>query len=281
MFRRKFTLGWSITVGGTLVFLLFWTFFPIYWMLATSFKTNMDVFKLPPDFWPVAPTMENYAGLFSPETPIMRFFFNSFLTAILTVIVTIILATFTGYALSRLEFRFREQILVSVLITQMFPLVVMLAPLYVLYNKAHLLNTYVGMVIAFTSFALPFGIWMIKGFVDTVPYEIEQAAMVDGCTRFQAMIKVVLPLTLPGIVSTGIFAFLDAWNNLLFPMVLTNDIAMKTLPAGLVLVFTGAFKHNWGGMMAACILSTIPVVVIFILLQRYLVEGMTGGAVKG
>ncbi|WP_434512704.1 carbohydrate ABC transporter permease [Desulfitobacterium sp. AusDCA] len=281
MFRRKFTLGWSISVGGTLVILLLWTFFPIYWMISTSFKSNLDVFMLPPEWWPVNPTLENYAGLFSPETPIMKFFFNSFLTAILTVIVTIILATFSGYALSRLRFRFRQQILVSVLITQMFPLVVMLAPLYVLYNKAHLLNTYLGMVIAFTSFALPFGIWMIKGFIDTVPYEIEEAAMVDGCTRFQAMRRVVLPLTLPGIVSTGIFAFLDAWNNLLFPMVLTNDIAMKTLPAGLVLVFTGAFKHNWGGMMAACLISTIPVVIIFILLQRYLVEGLTGGAVKG
>ncbi|MEA4900680.1 carbohydrate ABC transporter permease [Desulfitobacterium sp.] len=281
MFRRKFTLGWTISVSATIGILLLWTFFPIYWMLSTSFKSNLDVFQLPPEWWPANPTMENYAGLFSPETPIMRFFFNSFVTSVLTVLVTLVLATFSGYALSRLRFRFRNQILVSVLITQMFPLVVMLAPLYVLYNKAHLLNTYVGMVIAFTSFALPFGIWMIKGFVDTVPVEIEEAAMVDGCTRFQAMRKVVLPLTIPGIVSTGIFAFLDAWNNLLFPMVLTNDITMKTLPAGLVLVFTGAFKHNWGGMMAACIFSTIPVVIIFILLQRYLVDGLTGGAVKG
>lgn len=241
----------------------------------------MDVFKLPPDFWPTNPTFENYTALFAPETPIIKFFINSFLSALLTVVVTIILATFSGYALSRLKFRFREQILVGVLITQMFPLVVMLAPLYVLYNKAHLLNTYLGMVIAFTSFALPFGIWMIKGFIDTVPYELEEAAMVDGCTRLQAMRKVILPLTLPGIVATGIFAFLDAWNNLLFPMVLTNDIAMKTLPSGLVLVFTGAFKHNWGGMMAACLISTVPVIIIFILLQRYLVEGLTGGAVKG
>lgn len=281
MFRRRYTLGWTITVGGTVAFLLVWTFFPIYWMASTSFKTNMDVFKLPPDFWPVNPTLENYANVISPETPIIRFFINSFLTALLTVVVTIVLATLSGYALSRLKFRFREQILVSVLITQMFPLVVMLAPLYVLYNKAHLLNTYQGMVIAFTSFALPFGIWMIKGFVDTVPFEIEEAAMVDGCTRLQAMRKVVLPLTLPGIVATGIFAFLDAWNNLLFPMVLTNDIAMKTLPAGLVLLLTGAFKHDWGGMMAASLMSSIPVIIIFIVLQRYLVEGLTGGAVKG
>lgn len=281
MFHRKFTLGWTITVSLTLIILLAWTFFPIYWMVSTSFKTNMDVFKLPPDFWPTNPTFENYTALFAPETPIMKFFINSFLSALLTVVVTIVLATFSGYALSRLKFRFREQILVSVLITQMFPLVVMLAPLYVLYNKAHLLNTYLGMVIAFTSFALPFGIWMIKGFIDTVPYELEEAAMVDGCTRLQAMRKVILPLTLPGIVATGIFAFLDAWNNLLFPMVLTNDIAMKTLPSGLVLVFTGAFKHNWGGMMAACLISTVPVIIIFILLQRYLVEGLTGGAVKG
>ncbi|HZK56243.1 MAG TPA: carbohydrate ABC transporter permease [Desulfosporosinus sp.] len=281
MFRRKFTLGWTITIGATLALLLLWTFFPIYWMISTSFKTNMDVFKLPPDFWPANPTLENYANLFSTATPILKFFYNSFLTALLTVVVTIVLSTLSGYALSRLKFRFREKILVSVLITQMFPLVVMLAPLYVLYNKTHLLNTYTGMVIAFTSFALPFGIWMIKGFVDTVPVELEQAAMVDGCTRLQAMWKVVLPLTTPGIVATGIFAFLDAWNNLLFPMVLTNDITMKTLPAGLVLVFTGAFKHNWGGMMAACLISTIPVIIIFILLQRFLVEGLTGGGVKG
>ncbi|MGI6286537.1 carbohydrate ABC transporter permease [Neomoorella humiferrea] len=281
MYRRRFSWGWNLTIWGTIIILLLWTLFPIYWMLSTSLKTNMDVFKLPPEFWPSHPTLDSYFNIFSGSSPIVRFFYNSFITSVLTVLITIVLATLSGYALSRLKFRFREQILVSVLITQMFPLVVMLAPLYILYNKAHLLNTYTGMVIAFTSFALPFGIWMIKGFIDSVPVEIEEAAMVDGCSRLKAMWTVVLPLTLPGIVATGIFAFLDAWNNLLFPLTLTNDIMMKTLPAGMVLVFTGVFKHEWSGMMAASFISTLPVLILFVLLQRYLVEGLTGGAVKG
>ncbi|MBE3571759.1 MAG: carbohydrate ABC transporter permease [Moorella humiferrea] len=281
MFRRRFSLGWTLTIWGTVIVILGWSLFPIYWMLATSLKTNMDVFKVPPDFWPLKPTLENYTALTTGISPIGRFFFNSLITALLTVLITIVLATLAGYALSRLKFRFRDQILVSVLVTQMFPLVVMLAPLYLLYVKAHLLNTYTGMVIAFTSFALPFGIWMIKGFIDSVPVEIEQAAMVDGCSRLKAMWTVVLPLTIPGIVATGIFAFLDAWNNLLFPLTLTNDIMMKTLPAGMVLAFTGQFKHDWSGMMAASFITTLPVLILFVLLQRYLVEGLTGGAVKG
>ncbi|WP_407305629.1 carbohydrate ABC transporter permease [Desulfosporosinus sp. SB140] len=281
MFRRRFSSGWAIFVWGSVAALLVWSLFPIFWMVSTSLKTDLDVFKNPPEIWPMHPTLQNYIGLTSGINPIPRFFFNSFFTALLTVVLTIVLATFAGYALSRLKFRFRDQILVSVLVTQMFPLVVMLAPLYLLYVKAHLLNTYFGMVIAFTSFALPFGIWMIKGFIDSVPVEVEQAAMVDGCSRMQAMRIVVLPLITPGIVATGIFAFLDAWNNLLFPLTLTNEIAMKTLPAGMVLAFAGQFKSDWGGMMAASFITTLPVLIIFILLQRYLVEGLTGGAVKG
>ncbi|MDQ7095320.1 carbohydrate ABC transporter permease [Desulfosporosinus sp. PR] len=281
MFRRRFSTGWAIFVWASVAILLVWSLFPIFWMVSTSLKTDLDVFKNPPEIWPMHPTMQNYIGLTSGINPIPQFFFNSFFTALLTVVLTIVLATFAGYALSRLKFRFRDQILISVLVTQMFPLVVMLAPLYLLYVKAHLLNTYFGMVIAFTSFALPFGIWMIKGFIDSVPVEVEQAAMVDGCSRMQAMRIVVLPLITPGIVATGIFAFLDAWNNLLFPLTLTNEITMKTLPAGMVLAFAGQFKSDWGGMMAASFITTLPVLVIFILLQRYLVEGLTGGAVKG
>ncbi|WP_242830502.1 carbohydrate ABC transporter permease [Desulfitobacterium hafniense] len=281
MFRRRLSLGWATFVWGSVAFIMAWTLFPIFWMVSTSFKTNLDVFKMPPELWPSQPTLENYIGLASGINPIPRFFFNSFITALLTVVLTTVLAVFAGYALSRLKFKFRDQILVSVLLTQMFPLVVMLAPLYLLYVKAHLLNTYLGMVIAFTSFALPFGIWMIKGFIDSVPVEVEQAAMVDGCSRMQALRTVVLPLITPGIVATGIFAFLDAWNNLLFPLTLTNEIAMKTLPAGMVMAFSGQFKSDWSGMMAASFITTLPVLIIFIFLQRYLVEGLTGGAVKG
>lgn len=281
MIKRRFSITWYVLVGAILAGTALWTFFPMYWMLATSLKENLDVFKLVPDLVPLNPTIDSYVRLAFGTNPIYRYFFNSVITSLATVLIAVTLATFAGYALSRLRFRFRKSILIGVLVTQMFPLVVLLTPLYLFYVKAHLLNTYSGLVIAFTSFTIPFGIWMIKGFVDSVPVEIEEAAMVDGCSRLQAMFKVVLPLIIPGIVATGVFAFLDAWNNLLFPLTLVNDISMKTLPPGMILAFGGEFKHDWSGMMAASTIVSLPVIIAFVLLQKYLVEGLTGGAVKG
>ena len=279
--RRYFSLCWEIAIWTVTVVSLLWTLAPVYWMLSTALKSEMDVVKLPPEPWPSQLYWSNFSNLFGGVSPIGQFFVNSFITSLITVAVTVVFALFAGYALSRLSFRFRKHILIGVLVTQMFPTVVLLIPLYLLYVKTSLLNTYAGLVIAFTSFALPFGIWMIKGFIDTVPVEIEEAAMMDGCSRFQALWKVVMPVTKPGIVATGVFAFLDAWNNLLFPLTLVNEIGMKTLPSGLVLAFSGQFKHDWGGMMAASFLVSIPVVIAFVAVQRYLVEGLTGGAVKG
>jgi multiple sugar transport system permease protein len=250
-------------------------------MLSTSVKENLEVFKVPPDLWPEHPTVASYIGLNNDIAPVPAFFRNSVITSIGTVVLAVALAMFAGYALSRLRFRFRRSILIGVLMTQMFPLVVLLIPMYLLYVRAHLLNSYLGLILAFTSFTLPFGIWMIKGFVDSVPAEIEEAAMVDGCNRLQAMWMVVFPLVIPGVVATAVFAFLDAWNNLLFPLTLVNELTMKTLPPGMILAFGGEFKHDWAGMMAASTVVTVPVIVAFVLIQRYLVEGLTGGAVKG
>ena len=281
MIRRKFSWLWEGFIAVALVGSLIWTLFPMYWMLSTSFKDNLDVFKPIPDLWPAQLTMESYANLANGITPIPTFFFNSVVTSLFTVIIAVVLAVMAGYALSRLRFRFRQTILMGVLVTQMFPLVVLLIPLYLVYLNLHLLNTYTGLVLAFTSFTLPFGIWMIKGFIDSVPVEIEEAARVDGCSRLQSMRIMVLPLIIPGIVATAVFAFLDAWNNLLFPMVLISEVNLKTLPPGMILAFGGEFKHDWSGMMAASTLVSIPVIILFIMVQRYLVEGLTKGAVKG
>ena len=283
MIRRRFSPYWSTLVSIVALISAIWTLFPIYWMLSTSLKENLEVFKVPPDWWPVHPTIVSYVNLNanSDIAPIPTFFKNSVITSAGTVVFAVVLAIFAGYALSRLRFRFRRGTLIAILMTQMFPLVVLLIPMYLLYVRAHLLNSYVGLILAYTSFTLPFGIWMIKGFVDSVPVEIEEAAMVDGCNRFQTMRLVVFPLIIPGVVATAVFAFLDAWNNLLFPLTLVNDISMKTLPPGMILAFGGEFKHDWSGMMAASTIVTIPVVVAFVLIQRYLVEGLTGGAVKG
>ncbi len=281
MIRRRFSPYWSALVAIVAIIGAVWTLFPIYWMLATSLKENIEVFKVPPDWWPMHPTISSYIHLNNDYAPIPAFFKNSVITSIGTVVFAVVLAVFAGYALSRLRFRFRRATLIGILMTQMFPLVVLLIPMYLLYVRAHLLNSYIGLILAFTSFTLPFGIWMIKGFVDSVPVEIEEAAMVDGCSRLQAMRMVVLPLIVPGVIATAVFAFLDAWNNLLFPLTLVNDLNMKTLPPGMILAFGGEFKHDWSGMMAASTLVTIPVIIAFVLIQRYLVEGLTGGAVKG
>lgn len=281
MVRRSGSYVWKATVAFILVTSLLLTLFPMFWMLSTSFKSHTDVFKKPPELWPAHPVLTSYQNLNSEITPIKRFFLNSVVNSAGTVGIALLFSVFAGYALSRLKFRFRRTILLGILVTQMFPLVVLLVPLYLLYIRLRLINTYAGIILAFTSFTLPFCIWMIKGFVDKVPVEVEEAAIVDGCSRFRILFAIVCPLISPGIVAAGIFAFLDAWNNLLFPLTLVNDIAMKTLPPGMILAFGGEFKHDWSGMMATSTLVSIPVVIIFILVQRYMVEGLAGGAVKG
>ncbi|MBP7494412.1 MAG: carbohydrate ABC transporter permease [Spirochaetales bacterium] len=281
MIKRKNTVLWTTFKYIVIAFALIWTLFPIYWMLATSLKENIDVFKVPPDLFPINPTVNSYKMLEKGYTPISTFFINSVITSLGTVAISLAFSVLAGYALSRLRFRFRQSILMGVLVTQMFPLIVLVIPLYIFYVQLDLLNTYFGLILAYTSFALPFGIWMIKGFVDSIPTEIEEAAVVDGCNRWTILGRIVVPLIIPGIVATGVFSFLDAWNNLLFPLVLINDVTMKTLPPGMVLAFGGEFKHDWSGMMSASTIVSVPVIVIFILIQRYLVEGLTGGAVKG
>ncbi len=273
---------WARWVGGTaLVAALGWTFFPVYWMLVTSLKTDLEMFRSVPRLWPAPPTVENYAGLATGASPVGRLFVNSAITSAATAVVTVALAALAGYSFSRGRYRLRPALLYGTLATQMFPLVVLLIPLYLVYLRAHLLDSYAGLVLSYCSFSVPFGAWLMKEFIDTVPRELEAAAWVDGCTKLQALARVVLPVSLPGIVTTAVFAFLNAWNNLLFPLTLTSSLDMKTLPPGLLLAFTGQFKADWAGMMAAATVTTVPVVVGFFLVQRYLIEGLTKGAIRG
>ena len=284
MMRRKNSKIFKlILLAGTITILL-WTLFPVIWMVSTSFKTPTAVFDKPPELVPSSPTLSSYRKMATGTvgaTPISRFFVNSVITSISTVVVATVFAILASFALSRLRFKLRKPIMLGVLVTQMFPLVVLLTPLYILYLRLRIINTYLGLVIAFTSFTLPFSIWMLKGFVDTIPQELDEAATIDGCGPFGVLVRVIVPVITPGIMATGVFAFLDAWNNLLFPLTLITDVSMKTLPPGMILAFGGEFKHDWSGMMATSVIVALPVVVVFILLQRYLVEGLTAGSVKG
>lgn len=260
---------------------LAWTLFPIYWMLVTAVRPSAELFQRPLELWPATLTFDNFTALVTGASPIVRYFLNSLGTSAATALLTLVVAVPAAFAFSRLRFRFKGPLYVGILLAQMLPLVVLLLPLYILFLRASLLDTYLGLILGYCSFAVPFAVWLLKSFIDSVPAELEDAAMADGCTRFGAMWRIVVPAILPAAVATGAFAFVDAWNNLLFPLALTTSIEMKTLPPGMLLAFAGDFKHDWGGMMATNFITAVPVIAVFVVFQRYLVDGLTEGAVKG
>jgi multiple sugar transport system permease protein len=255
--------------------------FPVYWLFASSFKTNLDSYSTPPQWWPTTITIENYVNQTQGYADFSLYVRNSLITCVSTAILAMVVASLAGYAISRLRFPGKRPLLLAILATQMFPHVLILISLYVMYRQLGLTNTYGGLIIAFTTFAVPFSVWMMKGFFDSIPSEIEEAALIDGCTRVGALRHVVLPLVSPGLLAVSLFSFLDGWNNLLYPLTLATSTEVRTIPPGLLLSFLGQFKHDWAGMMAASVVVTIPVMFIFIFLQRFLVRGLTAGAVKG
>jgi len=262
-------------------FALFWSLAPIYWMLSTSFKTELEATRLVPTLWPEAPTVANYVGLAGTSLPFVAFFVNTVVSCLVTAVVCVVVATPAAYALSRARFRLAGTVGYSILAFRMLPMVVVLAPLYLLLLNARLLDSVTGLVVGFTTFGLPFAVWMMKSFIDAVPIEIEEAARVDGYPRWQILLKVVVPLVLPGILTTATFVFMEAWNNLIYPLTFITTMDRQTLPAALVLTFTGQFKTDWGGMMAAAVITTLPLMIAFFAVQRSMVRGLTSGAVAG
>lgn len=262
-------------------FALFWSLAPIYWMLSTSFKTELEATRLAPTLWPEAPTVANYVGLAGTSLPFVAFFVNTVVSCLVTAVVCVVVATPAAYALSRARFRLAGTVGYSILAFRMLPMVVVLAPLYLLLLNARLLDSVTGLVVGFTTFGLPFAVWMMKSFIDAVPIEIEEAARVDGYPRWQILLKVVVPLVLPGILTTATFVFMEAWNNLIYPLTFITTMDRQTLPAALVLTFTGQFKTDWGGMMAAAVITTLPLMIAFFAVQRSMVRGLTSGAVAG
>ncbi len=283
MFKRKSVQDrlWLVATYLLLFLLLAILFFPVFWMLSTSLKPVDEVYSIPPRWLPSRLTLENYVKLFSGYVPFTLYMRNSAITCAFTSLLATTGATLAAYALSRLRFPGKRPYLLAILATQMFPHVLLLLSLYVSYRELGIYDTHFGLIIAFTTFAIPFSVWMMKGFFDSVPVEIEEAALIDGCTRLQSLRLVVIPSVVPGLMAVGLFSFLEAWNNLLYPLTLATSNEVRTLPPGLLLSFLGQFKQDWGGMMAASVVVTIPTTLVFIFLQRYLVQGLTAGAVKG
>lgn len=273
-------IGFVLALMAYLVFSLF----PFFVMVSMSFSSKFAIMGSDTPIWPKNPILTNYKRMWE-VVPLLKYIKNSIIVCTATVVFSLLMSVPASYALSRFRFRGKKTFSISILATQLFPGITMLLPIYLMYvnftklTGIPMMKTLHGLVIAFATFGIPYSIWMLKSYFDSIPDELEQAAMIDGCSRTKAMVKVVLPLVVPGMVATGLYVFLLAWNNILFAGVLT-DQATRTFATGLQ-EFASESSTEYGLLMAACSVTTIPIVALFFAFQKYFVGGMTGGAVKG
>jgi multiple sugar transport system permease protein len=260
-----------------LIPVLAWTLFPLYWILTASFKTELSLYARPPQ-WLFSPILENYKHVLF-NIPFFQYLTNSLLIALGTTVGSLILGTLAAYGFSRIKFRGSETLRFLILVTRMVPRMTLVVPYYLMLLKIGMLDTHSGLVIAYISFALPFSIWLLIGFFDDVPIEVEEAAMVDGCTPLGTLVRVVIPIAAPGLAVAAIFAFLVSWNEFLFALILSGP-ASKTLPV-VIAGLTTDLGPLYGEMSAAAVMVMVPNVVMTLIMQRYVVRGLTLGAVKG
>jgi multiple sugar transport system permease protein len=252
---------------------------PIYWTIKISVTPQDLLYSEGIKLWPSRMTLANYTSVLE-ATDFPRYFLNSILVSVTTAVIVTAVASFAGYALSRFRFRGKAMVSLVLLLTQTFPLVMVIPPIYRIMGQLGLTDSLYGLIIIYTAFNIAFATFLMQSFFDGVPKDLEEAAMIDGCTRLMALRRVILPLTLPGMGATVAFVFTAAWSELLFGLMLINSESQKTFSVGL-LTFIGKFAVDWGQMMAASVLALIPVCLFFLFLQRYLVTGLTAGAVKG
>lgn len=281
--RRRKLDGWGLAGWIFLVLLMIFAMLPMVWMLITSLKTQFAALQYPPQWWPKDPTLDQYRRLLSPSNDtgkeFLRYMLNSIWVSFATTVLGVTVAVPAAYAFSRFRFPGRQALFYSVLLRNMFPAVVFLMPLFILMRNLHLINTHASLILTYLTFGLPLSIWLLKGFYDNIPAQLEQAARIDGATRFQAFIRIVMPLSSPGIIATAIYSFILAWNEYVYALTFLNDKDLLTLPVGLQRFFT-EFATNWPGLMAASFIMSVPVVVLFLVLQKYFVRALTEGAVK-
>jgi multiple sugar transport system permease protein len=260
--------------------LLFFVLAPFVWIALVSLTPTRELFGQGLRYLPPFLTLENYANVFR-FVSFTRAFVNSALVAVATTVVAISLSISAGYAFARYRFRGRTLLLVALLLIYMLPGIVLLVPLLVILRAAGLLNTYAGRVLAESTHAIPFAVWLLTNYFASLPRDLEDAALIDGCSRVGAMVRVTLPLAVPGIVAAGLFVFIASWNNFLFAFMFTSGESVRTLP---VLLRQFAFSEatiDTGMMMAGTVMTALPVALAFLFLQRYLVGGLSAGAVKG
>ena len=275
--RRRATWGWN----SLALFLAAVFGFPVYWMLITSFKTSADINQLVPQFWPHHPTLRGFREVLSD--PIFRDdLLNSLFVTLGAVVISVVVGFFAALAVARFRFAGRRVFVVAVLIVQMVPLLALTIPLSLLLDQLHLKNTLPGVALAYLMFTTPYTVWTLRTFIAGIPRELDEAALVDGCTRTQVFTKIILPLVGPGLVATGVYGWILAWNEFVLANTLLVDNDKQTSMIYL-LVYQSSTTHgaDFGGLMAAATLTSLPVVLLFLVFQRRIATGLTAGAVKG
>jgi multiple sugar transport system permease protein len=274
---------WRRAGAVFLAVLIVFALLPMAWMLLTSIKTQFAALQFPPEWIPHNPTLTNYLTLLSPQSDVGREFLhyliNSLWISFASTALGVTVAVPAAYAFSRFRFPGRNLLFYGVLLRNMFPAVVFLMPLFIMMRWLGLVNTQASLILTYLTFGLPLSIWLLKGFYDNIPVQLEQAARIDGASRFRAFLLIVMPLSSPGIIATAIYSFIQAWNEYVYALTFLNDQSKLTLPVGLQRFFT-EYATNWPGLMAASFIMSVPVVALFLVLQKYFVRALTEGAVK-
>jgi ABC-type glycerol-3-phosphate transport system permease component len=251
---------------------------PFFWMLSVSLKAGAEPFAIPARLWPQHPTLDNYITAFRPEFRV--YFVNSTVVAASTVVITVSLALLAAYSFTRAQLRSISALMGFVIIAQMFPASAIIIPIYKMMKAANLLNTYASLIIANVTVTLPVAIWMLRGFLARLPITLEEAAAIDGAGPLRTFFEIILPLCRPGVFATSVFVLVVTWQEFLFALSFTSTKEMRTLPVGMN-DFIGQYGIRYGELMASSVLISVPVIVIFLFLQRQFVAGLTAGAVKG
>ena len=264
-------------VGLTLWMLI--TLFPLYWILLTSFKPASQIAEYPVRYWPREFSLENYVNLFE-KAQFGNYLLNSIIVSSAAALVATMIALLSAYVLARFSFRGKGAIMMAFLVTQMIPAFIALGPLYQMFTNLGLVDNRFGLVLVYVAITIPFSTIMLRGFFDNVPESLEEAAMVDGCSRFTALWRILVPVMTPGIVATFIFNFVNSWNELFLAVTLINNDSRKTIPTALN-GFISSFNIEWGPMSAAAVLTILPTMFLFAFASRWIVAGLTQGATKG
>ncbi len=276
--KPKKALKWTFIYAASILIAAF-ALLPFLWTISTSLKTEVDIYSLTPSFIPRPFTLENYKAVIHNKT-MMEYFRNTVIVAAISTVISLTVGVFAAYGFSRYKFPGKTSLLYSILFTRLLPRVCLLVPFYVTLSHLHMINTYQGLVLVYLIVGMPVTVWLLKGYIDALPYEIEEAAVMDGCGPLQILFKIVVPILAPAISSTGMYAFILAWNEFLFPLLIAKDSSTRPISVGLAF-YIDEIGVKWGPMMAASVMMSIPAILVFSFAQKYIVKGLSEGAVKG